>query len=45
MLSSKEGVSIVYHGDLAAAEGAKIFNQIALEDNHNTYYWGKDLGR
>lgn len=35
-LASSDSVSIVYHGDFSTAEGANVFNQIALADDYNS---------
>lgn len=44
-LASSGTVSVVYHGDFASAEGSDILTKIAVGDDYNTYYWGKDLGK
>lgn len=37
-LAQEGGVSVVYHGDFASAEGAQTLNSIAAADDYNSKY-------
>lgn len=38
-LASESGVSVVYHGDFANAEGAQVLNAIAIGDDYNSTFF------
>lgn len=44
-LSSETSSSIVYHGDFSSAKNAEILSKLAISDDFNNYYWGKNLGK